>query len=306
MHHSARLLDAAGAPLNGPRDLAVRLLDAGGAPVHAESFPGLAVADGYVSLTLGGAGDLDAAELAAARSVELSVAGQVLSTSPIGALPRAAHAAVADEADHAATADVAVGLRAAATPPAVCNSAAQEGLTWYDSANRRFYGCFGTQGWRPLLADTDVTACWDLDRSGTCNGGEDVTGDGRCTVLDCWNQPAGNGLVDVAWGALHAAAAAACRGSTASGGTGCCGNSVRVRNTASGQTCSTICSANSETCDAEVSVWGRPGKATANGEFVGNFYNYGCGGSGNGGSEASASASGVLNSGYWSFCCCRK
>jgi len=105
---------------------------------------------------------------------------------------------------------------------------------------------------------------------------------------------------------IHASAAAACRGSTASGGTGCCANSVRVRNTTSGLTCTQICSGAGETCDAEVSVWGRAGKATANGELVGSFYNYGCGHSANGGSEANAGEGDAQTTGYWSFCCCRK
>ncbi len=107
------------------------------------------------------------------------------------------------------------------------------------------------------------------------------------------------------WMLLHTAAAAACRGSTSSGGTGCCGNTVRVRNNASGLTCSEICSQNGQVCDAEVSIWGRPGQATVNGQEVGNFYNYGCGGTGNGGSEVNAAPSDVFTSGYWGFCCCR-
>ena len=62
---------------------------------------------------------------------------------------------------------------------------------------------------------------------------------------------------DLAWQSLHMAAAAACRGSTPSGGTGCCGNTVLVRNTASGRTCAQICAlSNTPKCDAEVSIYG--------------------------------------------------
>ena len=45
---------------------------------------------------------------------------------------------------------------------------------------------------------------------------------------------------DLAWQSLHMAAAAACRGSTSSGGSGCCGNMVLVRNTADKKTCAQI------------------------------------------------------------------
>ena len=45
---------------------------------------------------------------------------------------------------------------------------------------------------------------------------------------------------DLAWQSLHMAAAAACRGSTASGGTGCCGNTVMARNTADRKSCAQI------------------------------------------------------------------
>lgn len=130
--------------------------------------------------------------------------------------------------------------------------------------------------------------------------GTDATGKPVCSASS--NQ-ADNAI---GWMTIHASAAAACRGSTGTGGSGCCANSVRVRNTASGLTCTQICSGAGETCDAEVSVWGRAGKATANGELVGSFYNYGCGGSANGGSEANAGDGDAQNSGYWSFCCCRK
>ena len=113
---------------------------------------------------------------------------------------------------------------------------------------------------------------------------------------------------DLGWQSLHMAAAAACRGSTASGGTGCCQNPVMVRNTADKRTCGQICSQSSyPNCDAEVSVYGRERKATQNGEIVGWFYNYNCDSGQNGGSEASSADEGVMGfNTYYSFCCCRK
>lgn len=117
-------------------------------------------------------------------------------------------------------------------------------------------------------------------------------------------------LLDVAWQALHAAAAAACRGSTPTGGSGCCGNNVLLRNTIEKKTCAQLCAATwAKICDAEVSLWGKPGKGTKNGELVGTFYNYACSGRANGGSEASEGNSRILGATppyYFSYCCCRK
>ena len=115
---------------------------------------------------------------------------------------------------------------------------------------------------------------------------------------------------DLAWQSLHMAAAAACRGSTASGGSGPWSNSVRVKNRNSKKTCAQIClsSGHYRNCDAEVSIYGRKGKATQNGQHVGAFYNYGCHANNVGGNEVSVSNETVMNYGYayFSFCCCRK
>ena len=114
---------------------------------------------------------------------------------------------------------------------------------------------------------------------------------------------------DLAWQSLHMAAAAACRGSTASGGSGCCHNTVMTRNTAERKTCAQICAQTAfRNCDAEVSIYGKKGKATKNGMVVGAFYNYSCNNAANGGSEVSSSDETVMNYGYpyFSFCCCRK
>ena len=113
---------------------------------------------------------------------------------------------------------------------------------------------------------------------------------------------------DLGWQSLHMAAAAACRGSTASGGSGCCENKVLVRNTADARTCQQICAQSSTpNCDAEVSVYGKEGKATQNGEVVGAFYNYKCNGKDNGGSEVTSVDEGIMSyPSYYSFCCCRQ
>ena len=103
-------------------------------------------------------------------------------------------------------------------------------------------------------------------------------------------------------------AAAACRGSTATGGGGPWSNGVMVRNTADKKSCTEICAATVySNCDAEVSVYGKKDKATENGQIVGHFYNYKCERSDYGGNEASSSDETVINYGYpyFSFCCCR-
>ena len=116
---------------------------------------------------------------------------------------------------------------------------------------------------------------------------------------------------DLAWQSLHMAAAAACRGSTASGGSGPWHNSERVRNIPSKKNCAQICldTGDYRNCDAEVSIYGTKGKATKNGQYVGAFYNHRCSARwGHGGNEASVSNEAVMNHGnaYFSFCCCRK
>ena len=115
---------------------------------------------------------------------------------------------------------------------------------------------------------------------------------------------------DLAWQSLHMAAAAACRGSTSSGGTGCCPNQVMTRNKADKKTCAQICAQTAyRNCDAELSIYGKKGKATKNGMIVGAFYNFHCNeASGSGGTEVSSSDETVMNYShpYFSFCCCRK
>ncbi|XP_068762369.1 uncharacterized protein [Montipora capricornis] len=118
-------------------------------------------------------------------------------------------------------------------------------------------------------------------------------------------------LYDLGWQSLHMAAAAACRGSTSSGGSGCCHNVVLVRNAADKKTCAQICAQSPfRNCDAELSIHGKTGKATHNGEQIGSFYNYYCSEPFGGGSEVSRSVSDITRYPdpypYYSFCCCRK
>lgn len=94
--HSGRLIDAAGAPINGAHALEVRLWTDEASEelanrVHAEAFGVTPIADGYFAVVLGAGGDLEADELAAARFVEVLVDGEVLGPrAPLTEVPRAA------------------------------------------------------------------------------------------------------------------------------------------------------------------------------------------------------------------------
>ena len=117
---------------------------------------------------------------------------------------------------------------------------------------------------------------------------------------------------NLAWQALHMAAAAACRGSTPTGGSGTHVNMVLARNPHVGTSCARLCSEEGGLiCDAEVSIRGQVGKATQNGQVVGVYYNYGCNHtiSGYGRNEPGAAQDEIMSnsmSGGYSFCCCRK
>ena len=83
---------------------------------------------------------------------------------------------------------------------------------------------------------------------------------------------------ELAWQALHMAAAAACRGSTPTGRSGTHVNTVLARNPRA-DTCAQLCSESPDPmCDAEVSIRGgrHVGKATENGERVAKYHSYGC------------------------------
>ena len=116
---------------------------------------------------------------------------------------------------------------------------------------------------------------------------------------------------DLQWQALHMAASASCRGLTKSGGHPGIHSVVLLRNAKERKTCREICSKSwADKCEAEVSIWGMPGKGKKNGQEVGNFYNYGCDYGGNGGNEATVDGDAILkpmreaHQYYFSYCCC--
>ena len=117
---------------------------------------------------------------------------------------------------------------------------------------------------------------------------------------------------NLAWQALHMAAAAACRGSTTTGGSGTHVNTVLARDPRADTSCTKLCSESDDPiCDAEVSIRGQVGKATENGELVAKFYNYGCErgywpyGRNEPGAPEDEITSNTKNGAY-SFCCCRR
>ena len=100
-------------------------------------------------------------------------------------------------------------------------------------------------------------------------------------------------------------AAAACRGSTAAGGSGPHANGVITRQ--AGKSCVDVCKSTAyKICDAEVSIFGSIGKASSY-KVVGSFYNYGCNSAHTWGDEVKAKEIASVNggSGYLSYCCCR-
>ena len=117
---------------------------------------------------------------------------------------------------------------------------------------------------------------------------------------------------ELAWYSLHVAAAAACRGSTPSGGTGPWANGVLAKENT--RSCNDQCASTSRpNCDADVSIQGNFGKSNSYTESVGEFYNYGCETAGNTEvrfDEVKAADDGVLKGSdgviYYRFCCCRK
>ena len=119
---------------------------------------------------------------------------------------------------------------------------------------------------------------------------------------------------EAAWYSLHVAAAAACRGSTETGGSGRHANVVLAKENT--QSCTDQCASTEYTiCDADVAIHGSFGKATSYQENVGNYYNYGCGTPGNQNvrfDEVKAGNDDIFDldvnekySFYYRFCCCR-
>ena len=117
----------------------------------------------------------------------------------------------------------------------------------------------------------------------------------------------------LAWQSLHMAAAAACRGSTATGGSGMYGNAVIAKENT--RSCAQVCAGTEwNICDADVSISGYYGKAGSYTERLGHFYNYDCGSPGNTNvkfDEVKADGGDVfkdVEDGHWyyRFCCCRR
>ena len=117
-------------------------------------------------------------------------------------------------------------------------------------------------------------------------------------------------LEDVAWGSVHVAAAAACRGSVPTGGTGHFPNQVIP--VIVGSTCHATCNAftpDSKTyfyCASTVTLMGFVKHATNNLASVGEYYNYGCAAPHTASSELSRSDHVSLErTSYMTYCCCR-
>jgi len=117
-------------------------------------------------------------------------------------------------------------------------------------------------------------------------------------------------LQDVAWQALHASAAAACRGSTRRGGHGPWSNIVLPK--LHTNSCKNLCAKTLyKACDADVSISGYHGKANTYTAPVGRYYNYGCTTPGNKNKdfdEVKADEHEIIKEKnvYYRFCCCRK
>ncbi|XP_063683830.1 uncharacterized protein LOC134818271 isoform X1 [Bolinopsis microptera] len=118
---------------------------------------------------------------------------------------------------------------------------------------------------------------------------------------------------DHAWQSLHMAAAAACRGSTPTGGSGPNGNAVLAKENT--RSCDQVCGDTAfNLCDADISISGYKGQATSYSQRLGHYYNYGCGSPGNRSGrfdEVKAGGDGVFSdhstgNWYYRFCCCRR
>ena len=153
------------------------------------------------------------------------------------------------------------------------------------------------------------TACWDLNENGVCDlATEDVNGDGVCDVLDCQPLEPSDVDLDVAWGALHAAAAGACTALLASEDFGV---TATVRAHDSSQTCNTTCGVtlahDSPGCVALIRVFGLPGQAVSLGETVGTSRIESCTVSPTVRNETVADPEAVLDrspTSPFGYCCC--
>jgi len=114
-------------------------------------------------------------------------------------------------------------------------------------------------------------------------------------------------LYDIQWQSLHMAAAAACRGSTPTGGSGPIANYVYAKK--DGVTCTATClQTTTKNCDAAVSINGYVDKSTKILKAVGAYYNYGCAYAVGypPGVEEKMKNEQISSVTYISYCCCRK
>jgi hypothetical protein len=189
MHHSARLLDAAGAPINGPRDLSVRLVDSdlGGTNqlLWSDDFDAVDVADGYVSVELGSGLALPSTVFddGAPVWVEVQVGTTTLPRQRLGAAPAAAvaHSVILPPPAPGCTPG-ALAYDAATARVRVCVAGAWSDLpsraeaecvaragTWTGSGCTEFValGCNPCASW-----DAFVTACTAMSGRHPCVYGE--------------------------------------------------------------------------------------------------------------------------------------
>jgi hypothetical protein len=161
--HHARLLDAAGAPVNGPRTVTVGVYASADATqaLWSESFP-VTLADGYFTALLGS--DTvdnplhDHVFDGSPRYVGVSVVGSgaLGPRQLLGAVPAAVHSVnLSGGAVDATSASISGTLRLG-TGSATCEGGALEGTIRYTSAGG-FEGCTAT-GWGPLGGDA-----WSCD-----------------------------------------------------------------------------------------------------------------------------------------------
>ncbi len=89
MTHSGRLLDSAGGPIEGARDLTVQLTDGSGSELWSDTFTDVPVQDGYFALVLGSGIALQTQDLSA-DAVNIGVVidgGAVQGSTPLSSVP---------------------------------------------------------------------------------------------------------------------------------------------------------------------------------------------------------------------------
>lgn len=142
-----RVLDSAGAPISGAHTLNLGLfpVQTDGTALWSDELS-VTLADGYYSVSLGEAGDLDLDRFAGAGALwlEVGVDGAAMGPrTPVQHVPRAAYAEVAG----AVVSDQ--GARLPSTAEASCGSGNPGALAW-DLPRAKVFVCNGT-AWQPLL-----------------------------------------------------------------------------------------------------------------------------------------------------------